>query len=73
MTGSFSGETRVPAIQSLAVLWYARLSGHMVGDDPSWPMMSDYPLRLQRLQKCTEMQIMVFPVVVIDQIDPGKE
>lgn len=45
----------MPAIQSLAVLWYARLSGHMVGDDPSWPMMSDYPLRLQRLQKCTEI------------------
>ena len=73
MTGSFSGETRVPAIQSLAVVWYVRLSGRMVGDDPSWPMMSDYPLRLQRLQKCTEMQIMVFPVVVIDQTDPGKE
>ena len=25
------------------------------------------------LQKCTEMQIMVFPVVVTDQTDPGKE
>lgn len=25
------------------------------------------------LQKCTEMQIMVFPVIVTDQTDPGKE
>ena len=57
----------------LAALWYVHLSGHMVGDDPSWPMMSAYPLRLRSPQKCTEMQIMGFPVVVIDQTDPGKE
>ena len=57
----------------LAALWYVHLSGHMVGDDPSWPMMSGYPLRLRSLQKCTEMQIMGFPVVVTDQTDPGKE
>lgn len=45
----------------------------MVWDDPSWPMMSDYPPRLRSLQKCNYIQIMVFPVVVIDKTDAGKK
>lgn len=39
----------------------------MVGDDPSWSMMSDCPLRPGTLQKHSPVQIMVFPVVVMDK------
>lgn len=49
------------------------LSGHMVWDDPSWSMMSDYPLRLGTLQKYSSVQIMVFPVVVTDKTDATEK
>ncbi|KAL6051499.1 hypothetical protein STEG23_011304 [Scotinomys teguina] len=49
--------------------FYLLVTRHMVGDDPSWSMMSDYPLRLGMLQKHGSVQIMVFPVVVMDKTD----
>lgn len=36
-------------------------------------MMSDYPLRLGTLQKYSSVQIMVFPVAVMDKTDTAEK